>query len=297
MKRVTVIVPMYNSEKYIAECLSSVDTKLADVICINDGSTDKTYSIAKKFPVKVINNNFNIGQGACRNLGLTVADTDYIMFLDSDDMYCPDTIPAMLDAVDGNDYAVCSTRTFGDFFREYGSLKISGHRLLDQDTSLLTPAVCWNKIYRTKSIKESHLVFPDLIPEDNVFWFCYTCANFHAHGYYVNEPLYNYRIVDTGSFARQNKKINPRYDTIKAFFYMYDYLVFVGRLGLIGFLFESYFANFLRHYKHITGADDETILNRVRSMLLDREVPNLIKEDFPELSGLIQSILDKTYKI
>jgi len=297
MKKVTVVIPMYNCEKYIAECLSSVDTTLADVICVNDGSTDNTIKIANKFPVKIINNNFNLGQGLCRNLGLEATNTEYVMFLDSDDTFCPETIPVMLDAVKGCSYAVCSTRTFGEFFREYGSLKISGIRQLDEDTSLLTPAVCWDKIYKTSSIKENHLCFPDLIPEDNVFWFCYTCANFWSQGNYVQQPLYNYRIVDNGSFARQNKKINPRYDTIKAFFWMYDYLFFIGKPGLVRFLFESYFTNFLRHYKHITGKSDEAILNRVSALLIDRNILDISREEFPQFTPLIQSIIDKTYKI
>ena len=298
MKRVTVIIPMYNAEKYLAECLSSVDTKLADVICINDGSTDKTIEIAKKFPVKIVNNNFNIGQGLCRNIGLAATETEYTMFLDSDDTYSKYMIPAMLQAVQGNEYAVCGTRTFGDFYREYGSLRISGHRVLDQDTSLLTPVVCWNKIYRTDTIKGKYLRFPYYIPEDNAFWFCYTCANLYAGGCYVPEPLYNYRIVDNGSFAKQNKRINPRYDTIAVFFCMYDYLVFIGKFGLIPFLFESYFANFLRHYKHITGASNEQILKRVSELIIERGMNrDEFKEDYPEVYKDISRILDKSYII
>lgn len=294
MKRVTVIVPAYNSAEYIGSCLCSLDTKIADVIVVNDCSTDYTVDIVKKFPVKLINNNFNLGQGVCRNLALSACETEYVMFCDSDDFYCEYTIPIMLDAVQGKTFACFGARTFGDSFRQYGSINIVGERVLDYNTSLLTPCVCWNKIYRKDSIINKNLSFSRYVPEDNYFWFCYSCANFLEQGNYIQDPLYNYRINENGSFGKQNKSINPRYDTISVFFSMYDYLVANGLQMHIKFLFESYFVNFIRHYKHITGFEDSYILDRLCTCLNKRHIlPGLVSS----LSKVLTDILNKTYNI
>ena len=89
---ISVILPVYNSEKYIRKAIESVleqtftDFKL---IIVNDGSTDNTSSIINEFDdsrIKVINQE-NMGPGAARNNALRIVDSDYVMFLDSDDWY------------------------------------------------------------------------------------------------------------------------------------------------------------------------------------------------------------------
>ena len=92
MDMISVILPVYNSEKYIRKAIESVleqtftDFKL---IIVNDGSTDNTSSIINEFDdsrIKVINQE-NMGPGAARNNALRIVDSDYVMFLDSDDWY------------------------------------------------------------------------------------------------------------------------------------------------------------------------------------------------------------------
>lgn len=87
----TVIIPVYNTEKYIKRCIDSIlnqSFKYIKIIIINDNSTDRSSSIIHKFSsyeqVKIIENSYNIGQGESRNIGLNLVDTDYFCFLDSD---------------------------------------------------------------------------------------------------------------------------------------------------------------------------------------------------------------------
>lgn len=97
--KVSVIIPIYNSEKYLLECLNSVSNqylKDIEIICINDGSVDKTPQILdnygnKDYRVKIIKQK-NKGVGAARNSGLSVATGTYVQFLDSDDMLEPETL-------------------------------------------------------------------------------------------------------------------------------------------------------------------------------------------------------------
>ena len=92
MSKVSVIVPVYNTEKYLEKCLNSlINQTLHDieVICVNDGSTDNSLNILNQYAqkdnrIKIINQE-NKMQGAARNAGTQIAAGEYIGFVDSDD--------------------------------------------------------------------------------------------------------------------------------------------------------------------------------------------------------------------
>jgi glycosyltransferase involved in cell wall biosynthesis len=106
---VSVIVPVYNGEKYLAQTLESalmqsgVDVEL---IVVDDGSTDQSPSIAKTHAALYIQQ-AQQGPGAARNTGVQHASTDYFAFLDQDDLWHPDKLNLQLQALLGGDYAVC----------------------------------------------------------------------------------------------------------------------------------------------------------------------------------------------
>lgn len=94
MVKFSIIVPVYNVEDYIAECLMSImnqTEKDYEVILVNDGSKDKSIDIAKKYPVKIINQE-NKGLSEARNTGVKHAKGEYIIFLDSDDSWEKDLL-------------------------------------------------------------------------------------------------------------------------------------------------------------------------------------------------------------
>ena len=92
MAKVSVIIPVYNVEKYLRKCLESVvnqTLKDIEIICVNDGSTDSSALILDEYArndnrIKVYTQE-NQGQGAARNMALELAQGDYIAFVDSDD--------------------------------------------------------------------------------------------------------------------------------------------------------------------------------------------------------------------
>lgn len=91
--KVSIIIPVYNVEKYLKECLQSAinqSLKEIEIICINDGSTDSSLNILEEYEKKynniIIINQDNKGQSSARNRGLEVAKGEYIYFLDSDDI-------------------------------------------------------------------------------------------------------------------------------------------------------------------------------------------------------------------
>lgn len=106
---ITVVIPVYNVEKYIKECLDSVLNQTFsdfEVICVNDGSTDKSLSILEEYTkkdtrIKVISQQ-NQGLSDARNTGIDTAQGKYIYFLDSDDWIEPDTLEVCYNTAEEN---------------------------------------------------------------------------------------------------------------------------------------------------------------------------------------------------
>lgn len=117
--KVSVIVPVYNSEKYLEKCLESIinqSHRNLEIICINDGSTDNSMEILKSFQkmddrIKIIRQK-NQGLSGARNAGIKKATGEYLTFIDSDDAVDPYMIQHLLDALSssGSDISVCSFR-------------------------------------------------------------------------------------------------------------------------------------------------------------------------------------------
>ncbi len=82
---ISIIVPVFNAEKYLDECLSSLSIANTEIIVINDASTDNSEEIAKKYTNKVINIEHS-GPVISRNVGIKNANGDYIIFMDADDV-------------------------------------------------------------------------------------------------------------------------------------------------------------------------------------------------------------------
>lgn len=115
---VSVIIPVYNSEKYIVQAIESVINqtyKNLEIIVINDGSTDNSFEILQKYKTKVrLYSQENKGASSARNIGLESAKGDYIQFLDADDMLDAGKIESQIILMDRGDLDVLS---FGTWIR------------------------------------------------------------------------------------------------------------------------------------------------------------------------------------
>jgi GT2 family glycosyltransferase len=104
--RVSVVMPVYNAESTLAECL----TRLAnssygdfEIVLVDDGSTDQTRAIAANFPVRVVPSGGRVGPAKARNIGATEAAGDIVFFIDSDVMVRPDTIARLVERFEQDD--------------------------------------------------------------------------------------------------------------------------------------------------------------------------------------------------
>ena len=114
---VSVIVPVYNSEKFLSRCLDSIVAQKGsfEIIAVNDGSTDKSGQIleayAQKYKNIIVVNQENKGVSAARNQGMAKADGKYITFVDSDDWLEPDALARAVSILrqDSPDIMMCMT--------------------------------------------------------------------------------------------------------------------------------------------------------------------------------------------
>lgn len=104
MPKVSIIMPAYNSERFIRASLSSIPQRDdVEVIVVNDGSSDNTAEIAKEFNVVLIDRKENMGIGYSRKEALSIAQGNYIMFFDSDDTIVQENFNKALEMLDGSD--------------------------------------------------------------------------------------------------------------------------------------------------------------------------------------------------
>lgn len=170
--RLSIVIPIYNVEKYLKKCLDSVIyPSLADyeIILVNDGSTDGSGVIAAEYArryaglVKLITTP-NGGLGAARNVGMHTAVGEYIVFLDSDDYLTENAVPEMMDVLDeGFDICFYDLVSVNEDGEEIGHIRGSGKEgefTLESNPGLLmeSPCAC-NKIFRRELFVKNGIEF------------------------------------------------------------------------------------------------------------------------------------------
>ena len=122
MKTVSVIIPVYNVEKYLPKCLESVTAQTyanLEIICVNDGSPDNSSAILEEYAKKdgriIIINQENTGLSGARNTGIRAASGEYIVFVDSDDWIDAETVETAVSKAENADTVMWGyVREFAD---------------------------------------------------------------------------------------------------------------------------------------------------------------------------------------
>lgn len=184
MAKVSIIVPVYNVEKYLRKCLDSLinqTLKAIEIICINDGSTDKSLEILEEYKNRdsriILLNQENSGQSVARNRGIEIAKGEYLGFVDPDDWIDLDYYEKLYNAAISTNADIATA----------GIIRITGikqKKFLQFNENTITENInlkfelcdvpeksyIWNKIYKTQKLKEINLKFEEgRIFEDCIF--------------------------------------------------------------------------------------------------------------------------------
>lgn len=239
---ISIIIPIYNSEKYLPRCIESVinqDYKNIETILINDGSIDNSEKICNKYVlndnrIKLINTSNN-GQSSARNKGIKTSKGEFIFFIDSDDYIENNALGSLIKDYEKNE----TDLIIGDFrkINEKNAFINSGHERFFLDSKLLTQkdtlsyveeylkkpnrfplfVYSWGRLFKSSIIKKNNIFFNTGIStfEDVAFNFDY--LKYSNRISFVNNPIYDHQIYDNYSSATMTIGNNPK----KLFGYKY----------------------------------------------------------------------------
>lgn len=211
MPKVSVIIPVYNVEKYLVRCLESLmkqTYKNYEVICVNDCSPDSSGDILKEYAQKypdtilVIENEENMGQGRSRMCAIGQATGDYVMFVDSDDYVAADYIERFMQRAGESAYDV----VVGGYIRDIDG-KYKKCIPADSPWTLICQPMVWARLFRKDFILENGIDFSDVRAGEDIYFSMavfyqdvkYKVIDYCGYYYYLN------RVSTTGNLTYDKK--------------------------------------------------------------------------------------------
>ena len=216
---ISIIIPCYNAEKYLHECLNSVLSQSYEnweCLLINDGSKDKTFQILEEFS-KVDNRFFvfsqeNKGLSATRNVGVHNAKGDYLLFLDSDDLLTKNSLQSFVNEVDKSEIITGITVTVnGENLDRISQLKHTKEasvffendnlEVLKRTVEAGLAPVAQNRLYKKEFLERHKLQFLHGIFHEDELWFfetMYLAKNVK----FINAETYLYRTDNSQSITK-----------------------------------------------------------------------------------------------
>ena len=261
---ISIILPIYNVEKYLEECLESIRNqsyKDYELIIVNDGSTDESGKIVEDYRdkfkyVKIINQE-NKGISEARNTGLKYAKGEYILFVDSDDYLRKDTLEKLINtALETNSDIVISNYYL--YFHNGNDIKHLKHMPKKKTYSnnevinlMLLNKIqghVWNKLFKYSLLNKINFEFEkDRIIED--IFPIFKAVNSASKIVYIDEALYFYRQREESLVNKRNKKLTEDYyhAAISIIKYIKENKIKVKEESLRAFKAEV-FSYFIYHY-------------------------------------------------
>jgi glycosyltransferase involved in cell wall biosynthesis len=209
--KISIIIPVYNTDKYLDKCLESVTAqtlKEIEIICVNDGSTDNSLEILKKYAKQdsrfIIIDQNDSGAGAARNVGLDKAQGEYLAFLDSDDFFELDMLEKMYKKAknDDADILLCDYFAYNNKTKKrerrfinahlLKNLKIFSSKDMPDDIFLVAGTENWSRLYKKSFILDNKIRFQNLKTCNDVYFALLSLA-LAQKIVYIDQPFVNYR--------------------------------------------------------------------------------------------------------
>ena len=272
--QISVVVPIYNVESFLAPCLDSLLAQTVDdyeVLMVDDGSTDGSAAIAQEYARRdarfrlVVQENGGLSKA--RNTGIDAASGEYLAFLDSDDLLPENAYELLLGALErtGSDFATGNVDRYTEWgvaparflAKTFAETRLKTH--ITRDRTLLADRVAWNKLFRRTFWDAHRLRFPEgRVHEDIPVMLP---AHFLARSVDVlADPVYLYRIRESGALSITERRADVRVlrDRLAAVEHVSDFLAEHGPRKAKRWYDESVLADDLRlHLNILEGTDDE----------------------------------------
>lgn len=279
MMRISIVIPVYNVEPFIADCLQSVMRQTfsgpLECVLVDDCGTDKSIEVVEKLiakyegPIefKILHHEHNRGLSAARNTGMIAAEGDYLYFLDSDDWISDDCIEKLIQPLQQNEFdiVVGDYKTVGELpYHLELSLPEGSYKEKGITNTFCNEGVyvmAWNKLYRKEFMVENRLTFEEgKIHEDEILAFDLSCIE--KSFYVVRSVTYFYRIRENSIATNTN-----------------SYQVLMGEVGEMQSLKER-----VGRYKRVEGIYDfylfwvKIIFWRISLLKLDGMMTDYVRE-------------------
>ncbi|MHC8523483.1 glycosyltransferase family 2 protein [Rossellomorea sp. H39__3] len=215
--KISVIVPVYNVEDYLENCIKSILQQTysnLEILLVNDGSTDSSLDICNEYAlldnrIKVYNKK-NMGVSAARNYGIEKSTGAYIGFVDSDDWIEPEMFERLYKIIEEKNTEICVLKNIYRDSQKFnitniGSEVVTKQRAIKELLSYNFPASLWTSLYKKSLIAEIRLSEDTFHLEDLEFQFKAICAANTVS--LCDTPLYNYR---TRSGSANNSGFNNK---------------------------------------------------------------------------------------
>jgi N-acetyllactosaminide beta-1,6-N-acetylglucosaminyl-transferase len=225
---ISIIVPVYNAEKYIEKCVGSLIKQTyekIEIILIDDGSKDNSYKICKEMQSRdsriISLSKSNGGASSARNRGLKEAKGEYIAFVDADDYVEKDYVQIMYEAIEknGSDIAICKPIKQYDDGATIEEKKYPNIHWCDGSGLLkflrlefdINWGAVWNKLFRTKIIKKYKLRYDERIKYGEDFLFVGSYLAYSYSGCIIDKVGYHYVYVgnSVSNMYGTNKGFDP----------------------------------------------------------------------------------------
>ena len=232
MTKVGIIVPVYNSEKFLDRCLNSLVNQTLDdieIVVVNDGSVDNSQAIIDDYKSKYSNvisfKKKNGGQASARNLALTKVSSENIMFVDSDDYIELNACEKLYDSAISNnsDIVACDYYITSNNVDSYHKvLKEMKSGVIEVKDYFLCDVGPCNKLFKLEFLKNTNFSFPEgIIYED--YAAVPTLIKYNPNIYYLNQAFLHY--VQTDSSTMRTIEYKEKYEDIfPASNYLYESL-------------------------------------------------------------------------
>ncbi|MDR0913378.1 MAG: glycosyltransferase [Methanobrevibacter sp.] len=305
---ISIIIPVYNSEKYLKYALDSIlnqsfPLENLEVIMVDDASKDNSSNIMKEYSKKYKNfksiflDEQTTSQG--RNIGIANASGKYLMFLDNDDRYTSNACGLLHDTITefGGDIA------FGTYFKDingelipkkfFNMTNFHVENVKKRPTILSTPPSLWAKIYRREFIVQNDITFPDSLPAQDAYFVakCFLLANGIS---FITDEIVCYRIrnsEDKSVIHSGNFKLF--YELLNIFYQTYELFKSLGSSDYFKYFLNTNLKSWIQKV-HLSKLSDEELL-----VLFEKSAPlfNIFRKEgletnYSYFTILIDEIID-----